>query len=111
MKKKYLFLLLALVFSCFSFVLQAQNFSATNSSGTSIYYNILSSNPNRVEVVHTSSCYSGTLIIPDTVFHSGVAYRVSAIADSAFYGCGSLVSVTLPATIDTIGDNAFYGNT
>jgi hypothetical protein len=111
MLKKYLFLLWLLIFSCFSSVLQAQSFSVANSSGTIIYYNILSSNPNRVAVAHTTSCYSGILIIPDTVFYSGTAYRVTAIADSAFCGCSSLVSVTMPATIDSVGEYVFWNTT
>ena len=39
------------------------------------------------------------LIIPDSV---------KSIGDEAFYGCGSLASVTIPDSVTSIGDYAFY---
>ena len=34
---------------------------------------------------------------------------VTTIGDSAFFGCSSLTSVTIPDSVTTIGDSAFYG--
>ena len=34
---------------------------------------------------------------------------VTSIGDSAFYGCRRLTSVTIPASVTSIGGSAFYG--
>lgn len=52
---------------------------------------------------------AGALVLPGTVEHDGLRYRVVAIADSAFYNMHQLTSVTLPATVVTIGRDAFCG--
>ena len=36
---------------------------------------------------------------------------VTSIGDYAFYGCTGLTSVTIPASVTSIGDYAFYGCT
>lgn len=50
--------------------------------------------------------YTGDLVIPSEV-DLGEIYTVTAIAESAFGGCGGLTSVTIPNTVTTIGNNAF----
>lgn len=63
-------------------------------------------NPEKTEATILS--YSGSdanLIVPDT-FESGAA-KVVAIAPDAFKGNKTLVSLVIPATVKTIGDNAF----
>jgi surface protein len=53
--------------------------------------------------------YRGDVIIPEEVENSknGMLYTVSQIADRAFYRCPSLKSVTIPATVDLIDNDAF----
>ena len=34
------------------------------------------------------SLYEGVVIVPETVFYDGFNYRITAIADSAFYNSG-----------------------
>ena len=46
---------------------------------------------------------NGTLVTDLTIPNS-----VTSIGDEAFYGCRSLTSVTIPNSVTSIGDNAFY---
>ena len=51
--------------------------------------------------------YSGDVVIPSTVNHNGFKYTVVMIWNSAFRGCTTLTSVTLPSTIVQISSWAF----
>ena len=68
---------------------------------------------NAVEVVNDGTdgyfCYSGNVEIPETAYDAddGWYYRVSSIGERAFYRCPSLVTVTIPATVDLIHNEAF----
>ena len=55
------------------------------------------------QITHYSSERINDLIIPAEL--DGV--KVTAIGDNAFFGCDSLISLTIPDNITTIGDNAF----
>jgi len=55
------------------------------------------------------SNFDGHLAIPAGVSHDGTDYEVTSIAASAFLGCDSLVSVSLPESILYIGNMAFQG--
>lgn len=99
----------------------AYMFSSVAPSGQTLYYNIID---NHAEVVRpgTSSSYNnyvaGNLIIPDSVTYNSTTYPVIAISSipygydgqcGAFMGCSSLLSVTIPATITSIGYGSFSG--
>lgn len=76
-----------------------------------IYYNI-NDDGTTVSVTckdntHSWMTYTNEVIIPETVDHDGVGYTVTAVEDSAFYGCSRLSDVTIPATIISIGNRAF----
>ena len=49
---------------------------------------------------------TGALVLPDTVTHNGITYTVRAIGEAAFYRC-LIFSVTMPNTVDSLGDYAF----
>ena len=79
-----------------------------------IYYNI-NSDGTSVSVTFKGSSYSsysneysGAVTIPASVTYSGKTYTVTAIGNSAFYGCWRLESVEIPNSVKSISDNTFY---
>ncbi len=58
----------------------------------------------------TYADYSGyeSITIPSEAEINGKMYPVTAIGDSAFYGCSSLASIEIPSSVTSIGSNAFY---
>jgi hypothetical protein len=47
--------------------------------------------------------------IPSTVVYNDETYRVTTIADHAFFDCSELQTITIPQSITTISDYAFSG--
>ena len=82
--------------------------SAYDCQVNGIYYNIF---PERNEAGVTSgdTQYSGSVNIPDKFTYGGVEYSVTNILGYAFYYCSELTSVTIPNSIISIGEYAFYG--
>lgn len=76
-----------------------------------IYYTCNPSNLTASVVASRTSSYkySGDIVIPSTVTLSGVTYDVTRIEASAFDGCTSLTSVSIPESVTWIGDYAFRG--
>ena len=52
-------------------------------------------------------CYVGKVVIPSEIKYNNVRYRVTAIAPEAFKGCTGLTDVSIPASVKTVGDDAF----
>ena len=55
--------------------------------------------------VHGRNC----MYQPDSEGHVTIPNSVTSIGDRAFYECTSLTSVTIPSSVTGIGDNAFHG--
>ena len=53
--------------------------------------------------------YSGEVVIPELVDLKGTKYNVTSINESAFEGCSSLTSISIPNSVESIGMSAFYG--
>ena len=110
----------------------AYNFSAVAPNGQTLYYTITDATQHAVKVTHpnnrdgysNSNYYqspyygynkpSGNLIIPYYVEYNGMSYSVTAIDDYAFgttysnnNACTGLTSVVIPASVQTIGTQAF----
>ena len=101
MKKNILSLALLLTVSISAF---AQTFKYKD-----IDYKILSETDNTVEVFSGISFNGSELIIPEKVINELVPkeYTVTGIGESAFLNSASIISVSIPATMKTIGNNAF----
>ena len=70
-------------------------------------YKVLSSNT--VELTsELKGSYSGHVKIPSVVKHSGVTYQVVGIGKRAFADQTKMKSVEIPASVTSIGEDAFY---
>ena len=80
-----------------------------------IYYRITSSSDLTVRVTYRgnyydsySNEYTGSVVIPEKVIYDSKEYSVTSIGVVAFYGCSGLTSVTIPNSVTSIGERAFY---
>jgi hypothetical protein len=114
--KKKLYILLTLILFSISSNIKAQDISAANNVGDTIYYNITSNvAPYTVEVTYKGSShmtypneYMGAIQIPSTVTNNGITYSVTSIGEYAFGLCSALTSVNIPNSITSINAAAFF---
>ncbi len=71
----------------------------------------LNADLNEAEVIMKSEKYSGNVVIPETIEHEGVSYKVTSIGERAFYECIDLASIVIGSNIASIGTFAFKGCT
>ena len=88
----------------------AHDFQTVTPQGDTLFCTITDSAQRHISVRGDESVwnaqyihYSDTLVIPATVEHEGTAYTVTALADSAFYSHAEVKSVSIPATVTSIG--------
>jgi len=77
-----------------------------------IYYRV--SDANVVSVIaneEVETYYSGDVVIPDSVTYEEQTFAVTGIESNAFDGCFELTSITIPNSVETIGEQAFQGCT
>ena len=99
---------------CVSLSAMASETSVKNAEGVDIWYDFDSSTTTASVTYRGSDEYSynneytGEVVIPSTVTYEGEEYSVTSIGYSAFDGCSSLTSISLPEGLTSIGDYAFY---
>lgn len=88
----------------------AHDFQTVTPQGDTLFCTITDSAQRHISVRGDESVwnaqyihYSDTLAIPASVEHDGIAYTVTALADSAFYSHSEVRSVSIPATVTSIG--------
>ncbi|MBR5168254.1 MAG: leucine-rich repeat domain-containing protein, partial [Salinivirgaceae bacterium] len=94
----------------FATMLAGQAWAQKFQSGD-LYYRIISDSTVKVTYQNwENDNYSDltTIDIPEIVNNNDVNYSVVSIGYGAFYGCHSLVSVTIPSTVVSIDNSAFY---
>lgn len=88
--------------------LLAQNFSAVNPQGQTIYYYVIPDKVRECAVTeHPQNNYTGDLVIPDSVEYEGVRYAVTELGNGAFFACTQLYSITFPETLRYFGSGVF----
>ena len=97
--KRYLFLTLAVLLctlsaSAYDFMVDGIAY-CKNDDGKSVY-------------VAYGGDYTGPVTIPERVTYDGATYSVTTIGDYAFSDCTGLTSVTIPSSVNSIGEEAFY---
>ena len=96
--KRFLFLLMALCSMCLS----ASAYVTAVIDG--ICYDI---SETTATVTSGREKYSGDIVIPESITFENSIYSVTSIGESAFFGCWSLTSVTIPNSVTSIGNGAF----
>lgn len=105
MKKRLLFIFMALVTTSVTWAKWGDVFTADN-----LKYKVTSENPNLVTLMGYDRIQpSGDFKIPATVNFNDANYTVTVIEDQAFKTCTSLTAVTIPSSIKSIGWSIFSG--
>ena len=73
-----------------------------------IYYNFSGNNATVTYRSNSYNSYSGTVVIPEIVTYKGKIYSVTSIGSLAFSDCSGLTSVTIPNSVTSISNDAFY---
>ena len=106
--------------------------SVVNADGVKIFYNFINDRTElEVTTMPSIEKYTGDIVIPETVTYGGKTYKVTRIGDKAFqsddptsvtipnsvtsigeeafYNCWKMTSITIGNSVETIAENAFYG--
>ena len=87
----------------------AYDIKVENADGVTIYYNYINDGKELQVTSGDYGSYSGNIVIPEEVTYMNTSRKVTSIERVAFYGCGSLTSITIPNSVTSIGNAAFEG--
>ena len=98
-------LITLLLLAAFSISIKAQKYTYDFSVGN-LCFDITAER--EVELVTNESCvfYTGNIVVPDSVQHNDIWYKVTSIGDLVFNGA-DLTSLSLPSGIRSIGEECF----
>ena len=105
-KTNLLFMLLAALLSMVGNKVYAYDIAMENEDGVMIYYNY--SSDGKELIVQSATKNSETVVIPEEVNYMNRTRKVTGIGDYAFQKCSSLISITIPKSMKSIGYNAFF---
>lgn len=74
-----------------------------------IKYTLLGKGKIGVVAINNMTKYEGDIVLPETVMYKGITYTLTTICSGAFNRCNNLTSVSIPATVTAIEEEAFYG--
>jgi len=72
-----------------------------------IAYDYDASDQSAIVTFETTRKYEGDIVIPNHIIYNGRTMKVKGIGSGAFSGCSNLQTITIPETIQTIGQGAF----
>ena len=72
-----------------------------------IYYDVVGQEAVVTRKTTSGNCYSGSVVIPESVSYNGKTYPVTSIAQGAFSRSSGLTDVEIPNSIVSIGEQAF----
>ncbi|MBO4754156.1 MAG: leucine-rich repeat domain-containing protein [Bacteroidales bacterium] len=73
-----------------------------------VYYNIITKTHEAEVTSNGRHSYSGNVVIPSSVTYEGEEYCVTTIEESAFYECNNLKTITIPSSVTSVEEKAFY---
>ena len=87
------------------------NIESITFEADSKYYRVMDESTVSLMADNEGTLYCGDMVIPDSVTYAGTTFAVTGIESNAFDGCYELTSITIPNTVETIGEQAFQGCT
>ncbi len=114
MVKKIQLLLIGMFLCIPMFAVDGDTFFVTTENEVAIQFTIISEEQSTVKVGDSTNSavdasLSGTIMIPANVTYNEKSYKVTAIANKAFYNCANITEVIIPDVVSSIGAYAFYG--